>query len=299
MSHQPNVITERLVRHLVEEQFPKWARLSIRPVARGGWDNRMFRLGDEMVVRLPSGPAYSSSIEREQRWLPYLAPQLPVSIPEPIAIGEPVADYPWSWSIYRWIVGDALHDTEDIDLVALARALGEFVSALQSIDADDGPTPGPQNFYRGGWLGVYAEQTAHAIGSLGDQVDVDAVRKVWQRAMESGWEGKPRWVHGDISAGNLLVRDGKLCGVIDFGQLSVGDPACDLAIAWTVFAGESREEFREAVALDSEIWARGRGWALWKALIVAAVLVRSTSVESERCWRTISEVLADHAAGEA
>lgn len=258
----------------------------------------MFRLGDEMVVRLPSGAAYSFAIERERRWLPYLAPHLPVPIPEPIAVAEPVADYPWSWSIYKWIVGDGLHDTEGVDLVALGRAIGEFVSALHVIDADDGPTSGPQNFYRGGRLGVYAEQTAQAIDSLGDQLDVDSVRNVWQRTMESAWEGKPLWVHGDVSAGNLLVRNGELCGVIDFGQMSVGDPACDLAIAWTVFAGESREQFREAIPLDSETWARGRGWALWKALIVAADLVRSASVESDRCWRTISEVLADHAASE-
>jgi aminoglycoside phosphotransferase (APT) family kinase protein len=283
----------------LEEQFPKWAHLPIRPVARSGWDNRMFRLGDEMVVRLPSGPAYASAIEREQRWLPHLAPRLPVSVPEPIAKGEPVADYPWSWCIYSWIPGNTLHDSEGINLLALGRSVGEFLSALQAVDATDGPTSGPRNFYRGGSLGVYAEQTAQAIDSLGDQLDVDSVQSVWRRAMESGWERKPLWVHGDISAGNLLVRDGELCGVIDFGQMSVGDPACDLAIAWTVLSGESRVVFREAIPLDPETWARGRGWALWKALIVAAEVVQSTAVESDRCWRTIREVVADYAACDA
>jgi aminoglycoside phosphotransferase (APT) family kinase protein len=298
VTHLPAAITESLVRRLVEEQFPQWAHLPIRPVSRSGWDNRMFRLGDEMVVRLPSGPAYALAIEREQRWLQYLAPQLPLCVPEPIASGEPHADYPRSWSIYRWIVGDSLHDTEGVDLVTLGREIGEFLSALHAIDATGGPNPGPQNFYRGGSLSVYAEQTAQAIDALGDKVDGHLVQKLWRRAMESSWDRKPLWVHGDMSAGNLLVKDGKLCGVIDFGQLAVGDPACDLTIAWTTFSGESRDAFREAIPLDSETWVRGRGWSLWKALIVAAELVQSTAVASDRCWRTIREVLADHAAWE-
>jgi aminoglycoside phosphotransferase (APT) family kinase protein len=188
---------------------------------------------------------------------------------------------------------------ERIDNVdEFARRLAEFLVALQAIDASDGPPAGPHNFHRGGALAVYDGEVRAAIDKLAAKIDSAAVRDVWEAALASTWRGRGRWVHGDIAAGNLLVVAGALAAVIDFGQLGMGDPACDLAIAWTLFSGSSRQVFRGALALDAETWARGRGWALWKALIVAAGITSAgNSAEAKQCWHVIDEVLGDHAGG--
>ena len=288
------VIDASLVRRLVAVQFPQWADLPVSPVAQGGWDNRTFHLGEQMLVRLPSAQRYASQVEREQCWLPKLAPRLPVAIPEPMAMGEPAFGYPWHWSVYRWIEGQPLHQAHGVDLVTLACDLAKFLSAFQAIDATDGPLSGQHSFHRGGSLGFYTAETRSAVEALGDRVDADLVMQVWDRAMQSSWGRPPVWVHGDVAAGNLLMQAGRLVGVIDFGQLSVGDPACDLVMAWTLFDREARNAFRAALKLDPETWARGRGWALWKAMIVAAGQTNTNAAEAKSCWRTIDEVLADH-----
>lgn len=237
---------------------------------------------------------YSLQVEKEQRWLPILAPHLPLSIPVPLAMGKPTADYPWHWSIYRWLEGEAAANAYITDLVEFARSLAQFLSALQGIDATGGPEPGPHSFYRGGMLSIYDIETRKAIITLKDTIDVMAATEVWETALASTWRRPPVWVHGDISAGNLLVREGRLSGVIDFGQLTVGDPACDLAIAWTMFKDESRRVFQTSLALDFETWARGRAWTLWKALIIAAGFTGGNAIEATQSWRIIEEVLADH-----
>lgn len=293
------VIDASLVRRLVNAQFPQWVDLPIRPVVHGGWDNRTFHLGEQMLVRLPSAQRYASQVEREQRWLPKLAPKLPVEIPEPLAMGEPAFGYPWQWSVYRWIEGQPLHEVRGVNLVTLAQDLAMFLSALQAIDATDGPQSGQHSFYRGGSLSIYTAETRSAVEALGDRVDAYLAMQVWDRAMQSSWDRPPVWVHGDVAARNLLVQAGRLTGVIDFGQLSVGDPACDLVMAWTLFDQEARNTFRDALKLDSAIWARGRGWALWKALIVAAGQTNTNAAEAKLCWRTINEVLADQARAES
>ena len=246
-----------------------------------------------MVVRLPSGEAYAEQVAKEQRWLPYLAASLPLSIPIPLALGQPAAGYPWSWSVYRWLEGEPASSGSVSDLTDFASSLGRFLSALQRTDATGGPVPGPHNFHRGGALGIYDGQTRQAIAALKGKIEGDAATAVLEEALASTWQGSPLWVHGDINASNLLVRAGRLSAVIDFGQLGVGDPACDLAIAWTLFERKSRQAFREALPLDAESWTRGRGWALWKALIVASGLVETTATEFAHSWRTINEVLAD------
>ena len=286
-------IDDALVRRLIAGQFPQWSELPIRPVTPSGWDNRTFRLGDTMVVRLPSGEDYAEQVAKEQRWLPILAASLPLSIPMPLALGQPAAGYPWSWSVYRWLEGESASPVSVADLTEFASSLGRFLSALQRIDATGGPVPGPHNFHRGGALGIYDAQSRQAIAALKGKIDVDAATAVWEAALASAWQRPPVWVHGDISASNLLVQAGRLSAVIDFGQLGVGDPACDLAIAWTFFEGPSRHAFREALPLDAETWARGRGWALWKALIVASGLVETTATEAAHSWRTVNEVLGD------
>jgi aminoglycoside phosphotransferase (APT) family kinase protein len=283
-----------LVRRLVATQFPQWADLPVKPVAHGGWDNRTFHLGGQMTVRLPSAAPYVLQIEKEHRWLPKLAPLLPLPIPVPLAIGKPAEGYPWPWSVYRWLEGEIAETGRIADLKQFATTLAQFLVALQRIDATGGPPPGPHNFFRGGPLTVYDAQTRQALEALRGKIDTDAAAEVWEAALASNWQGAPVWFHGDVAFGNLLVEEGRLSAVIDFGTSGVGDPACDLAIAWTMFEGESRTAFRSALPLDDATWARGRGWTLWKALIVLAGLAGTNPLEVEKSRRVIDEVLKDH-----
>jgi aminoglycoside phosphotransferase (APT) family kinase protein len=285
------VIDDTLVRRMVAAQFPQWADLPVRSAAVGGWDNRSFHLGEHMMVRLPSAANYSVQVEKEHRWLPKLARLLPLPIPTPLAIGEPAGGYPWRWSIYRWIEGDTAARDRIGDLRDFAARLAQFLIALQRIDPADGPRPGQHNFWRGGSLTTYDAETRQAICLLKGKINTKAATEVWEVALKTTWDRPPVWIHGDVSAENLLVKAGRLSSVIDFGMLGVGDPACDLSIAWTLFSGESREAFRAMLPLDAGTWARGRAWTLWKALIVAAGLVETNAVEAARPWRVIDEVL--------
>ncbi len=264
------MITAAVATGLVAEQFPAWAHLAVTPVALDGWDNTTFRLGDRLSIRLPSHDRYVPQIEKEHRWLPYLAPRLPVPIPEPRALGRPTGAFPRPWSIYGWIDGDAGVADPRVDLRAFATDLAAFLVALRAVDARDGPPPGEHSAFRGGPLRHYDRQTRSSIAVLGDAIDGAAATEVWDAALASSWDRPPVWVHGDVAASNLLVRDGRLAAVIDFGCAAVGDPACDLVIAWTLFSGESRDGFVRSVGLDASTWARARGWALWKALITLA-----------------------------
>lgn len=267
MNNKPLIIDEKLARRLVATQFPQWKNLEISTVAVGGWDNRTFHLGDHMLIRMPSAAHYEAQVEKEHFWLPKLAPFLPVAIPTPLAMGKPAEAYPWKWSIYRWLEGATVAATHKIDLSNLAEKLGQFLAALQRIDTTDGPIAGLHSFHRGGSLAIYDTDTRQAIMTLKDKIDVNAATRVWETALATMWNNPPVWAHGDISAGNLLTQQGQLSAVIDFGQLAIGDPACDLAIAWTLFHGKSREIFKAALPLDQGTWARGRAWALWKALL--------------------------------
>lgn len=259
----------------------------------GGWDNRTFHLGDSMTVRLPSAAAYAPQVQKEHRWLPKLAPLLPLPVPVPLAMGVPAFGYPWSWSVYRWIDGDTATVDRIGDLRQFAIALAEFLTALQCIKPGDGPPPGQHNFFRGGPLTFYDGETRQAIAALANRIDSSAVTAVWEAALATAWHGAPVWVHGDVSAGNLLVRNGRLSAIIDFGSSAVGDPACDLSIAWTLFDRHSREAFRASLPLDDATWARGRGWTLWKALIVVAEFPGVNRLEVPQAARVIEEVLAD------
>jgi aminoglycoside phosphotransferase (APT) family kinase protein len=283
-----------LVRRLVATQFPEWAGLPVKPVESGGWDNRTFHLGEDMSVRLPSAARYALQVEKEQRWLPVLARQLPLAIPVPLAMGRPTESYPWPWSVYRWIEGETATIERIADFRQFAVALAEFLVALQGIDVGGGPAPGPHNFFRGGPPAYYDDETRQAIATLDGRIDGDAATEVWECALASAWQGPPVWVHGDVASGNLLVRDGRLSAVIDFGTSGVGDPACDLYIAWTFLQGESRDAFRVALPLDDATWQRGRGWTLWKALITLAQHIDTNPQQAAIARRVIDEVLADH-----
>lgn len=290
-------ITPELVSRLVAMQFPQWAHLPVTSVELDGHDNTTFRLGDEFSVRLPSADAYVSQVEKEHRWLPFLAPQLPLPIPEPVARGIPALDFPRPWSIYRWRSGELATGKRVRDESRFATDLADFLAALGAIDATGGPAAGAHSFFRGGPLTVLDAETRRAIVTLADDLDAEAATAVWEAALATVWEQAPVWVHGDITNSNLLVQNGQLSAVLDFGCSAVGDPACDLAIAWTFFAGESREAFRAALALDEGTWARGRGWALWKALITRAKRLRSDTQTGDAAhrfgWRLSSRGVLD------
>ena len=283
-----------LVARLIATQFPHWAHLPITPVSSGGWDNRTFHLGGQMTVRLPSAKQYALQVAKEHRWLPKLAPHLPLPIPVPLAMGTPGEGYQWHWSVYRWLDGEIATRERIEDLTQFAATLGEFLTSLQRIDSIDGPPPGRHNFFRGGSLMVYDGETRQAIATLGHRIDAAAATAVWETALASEWRGAPVWFHGDISPGNLLVDGGRLTAVIDFGTSGIGDPACDLAIAWTFFHDESRRAFRQAIPGDEAMWARGRGWTLWKALITLAALPGTNFSEVENARRVLDEVIADY-----
>ncbi|MEK4462801.1 aminoglycoside phosphotransferase family protein [Paenibacillus sp. FSL H8-0315] len=256
-----------LVARLINEQFPEWSDLEIRPVKFSGHDNRTFHLGEQMSVRLPSAAAYVPQVEKEQQWLPFLKKGLTLPISTPLAKGTPTKEYPWPWSINNWLEGETLSHENINDLNQFARDLGSFLIELQSIDASGGPLAGEHNFYRGGSLAVYDEESRNAIEHNKDIFNEGLLKKIWELALDSEWESEPVWVHGDVAPGNILVKDGQLCAVIDFGILGVGDPACDAAMAWTFFDEASRRIFKKVLNMDAQTWNRARGWALWKALI--------------------------------
>jgi aminoglycoside phosphotransferase (APT) family kinase protein len=288
-------VDEQLARRLVDRQFPHWAGLPIRPVELSGWDNRTFRLGDELSVRLPSGDGYRLQVEKEQRWLPVLAPQLPLPIPEPVARGEPGEGYPFAWSVYRWIDGTPAAIAPIADTVALARELGAFLVALGRAGARGAPEPGDHNFLRGAHPSVYGDETERAVDALRGEIARDEVLAVWEAALATRWEHDPVWFHGDVAVGNLLLRAGRLAAVIDFGSSGVGDPACDTVIAWTLFVGAARAAFRSTLGGDAGLWARGRGWALWKALItLVGYLEDGDDASAAEQHRLIAALIADH-----
>jgi aminoglycoside phosphotransferase (APT) family kinase protein len=289
-----SLIDATLARRLIDGQFPQWAHLPITSVERDGWDNRTFRLGSELTVRLPTGDWYAQQVDKEQRWLPVLAPLLPLAIPTPVARGEPDRGFPYPWSVYRWIEGEPASAATVADLTAFATALADFLNALRRIDARDGPPPGRHNSFRGGPLGTYEAEVLDAIDALADEVARDAVMRVWTDATASSWERDPVWIHGDVAAANLLVRDGRLAAVLDFGSSGVGDPACDVVIAWTLLSDSARARFRAALDVDAATWSRGRGWGLWKALItLVGQLERNDTPGAARARGEIARILAD------
>lgn len=284
-------VSAEQARRLVVEQFPQWATLPVTAVTNGGWDNWTFYLGEDMLLRMPSAEEYALAVEKEHRWLPQLAPSLPLPVPLPLSKGDPSADYPFPWSVYAWIDGTPLTFEEVADPIRFAEDLADFVAALQAIDASEGPQPGKHNWFRGATLRTYEAQALEAMEDLRGHVDDAPARRVWTQALESQWDGVDVWFHGDLAQGNLLLTEGQLSAVIDFGTCGVGDPACDLAVAWTLLTADGREVFRKRLAIDDASWARGRGWALWKSLVSCANSLDEDGADAINARRVLASIL--------
>lgn len=285
-------IEEPLVRRLLAEQLPGWAHLPLERVLVPGSDHVLYRLGDELVVRLPRKAGVEEQVDKEREWLPRLAPSLPCRVPVPRAKGAPSAEYPFSWSVYGWL--DGANPPHGIAAGELPTDLARFVAALQRIDTRGGPLAGKRNFFRGAPLSTRDAPTRAAIAQLRDVLDAQVLIAAWEDALGTPeWHGRPVWVHGDLTPENLLVRGGRLSAVLDFGCLGVGDPACDFMVAWSLLTGEARNVFRAELGVDDDAWARGRGWALSTALIALPYYERTHPPRAANARYRIREVLAD------
>lgn len=285
-----------LVRGLLAEQFPQWADLRIEPVESYGTDHDIYRLGDDLAARLPRIAGATRQAAKEARWLPKLAPHLPLKLPVQLAIGRAAGTYPFDWSVCEWLPGDNANGTID-DLDQAADDLAGFVAALRDVDTTGADPRKPGS--RGGPLTERTDQVCESIAQLGDRIDGDAALRSWQESLDApAWAGPEVWVHGDLLPGNLLVVDGRLSAVIDFGGLNVGDPACDLQPAWNVFAGANRRRFRAARAVDDASWLRGRGWALSQAVIALPYYWDTNPGMIRQASHALAQVLADDLPGE-
>jgi aminoglycoside phosphotransferase (APT) family kinase protein len=288
------LIDDELVRRLLAMQFPKWVDLPRTPVASAGTDNALFRLGDDLCLRIPRIPSAAEQLAKEQAWLPVLQGRFAIDIPDQVAVGEPTDGFPWTWSILRWLDGDTAEPTRLTDQHGSVQRLAGFIVELQTIDSSDGPAPGSHNAWRGAPLEKRDTITRKGISAMAGLLDVDLALRVWDDAIAApGWQGPGTWLHGDLHPANVLCRHGRISAVIDFGCLGVGDPAYDLLAAWTLFDATGREQLRASLSCDDATWARALGWALSFGVMVFPYY-RDTNPGLVRIARsTIDQVLAD------
>jgi aminoglycoside phosphotransferase (APT) family kinase protein len=288
-------ISTGLAARLIAEQFPQWAGLPIRPVTSAGTECVLYRLGDDLVIRLPRRPGEGLDALLTQGVLGRLAPFLPVPVPALMAEGRPTADYPASWGVLRWLEGDTPVEGHLTAPGPLAADLAEFLRALwrvglSKVDLADGPAA-----HRGGPLTDEHEFTLGAIGQVQGLIDTDAARSIWDHAMQlPPWDGPDTWIHADMMPGNVLTRDGRLAAVIDFGAAGLGDPSLDLIVAWMLLPDHVRPAFRRATGVDDATWLRGRAHALSMALGHLSYYQDTNPVMADNARYTIREVFADH-----
>jgi aminoglycoside phosphotransferase (APT) family kinase protein len=307
--HPNEVATDvSLVRRLLAAQFPRWAQLPLEPIHSDGTNNAIYRLGEDLSVRLPLTENVTLQHEKEHEWLPLLAPHLPLAIPVPLAKGEPtpfadgdsisgITAYPFVWSVYPWLRGELATPEHLANPDQAATDLAAFISALRQIDTAGGPAPGKHNFYRGVPLAARDATVRSCIEQLEGVIDTDAATIAWDAALATPtWDGPPTWIHGDLSSTNLLATDGRLTAAIDWGGLGIGDPACELLVAWDLFPRDARETFRTALNIDDATWNRGRGWALSLALIGLPYYLDTNPGFIRYARRLLDNVLADREA---
>jgi aminoglycoside phosphotransferase (APT) family kinase protein len=281
-------IDAALVARLVAAQFPRLADLPIRAVASTGTVNAIYRLGDHLCARLPRVQSWAKDLDKEWHWLPRLAPRLSLQVPVPVAKGQPQSGYPFAWAIYRWIDGQPYADDLVDDERQAAQDLAQFVGQLRGIDPVVGAPPGGRRP-----LADLDTDTREAIKSGRGLIDSDAATTAWERALEApAWQGKPVWIHTDLLRPNLLVNDGRLSAVIDFGGVGVGDPAADVIAAWSVFGPTGRAAFRSALDVDDGTWNRARGFALHQAAVIIPYYRETNPGFVSLAQRTIEEILA-------
>jgi aminoglycoside phosphotransferase (APT) family kinase protein len=288
--HADEVETDvALVRALLQEQFPEWAGRQLRPVAESGTVNALYRLGDELVVRIPRNrpSLWSDLVDDELTWLPRLAPLLPVKVPVPVARGRPADRCPHEWGIFEWLPGE--NPTPGDVPESLAGELAELVRTLHSVDLPGGP-----DSVRGRDLARFDEFTRANLTALEGELDTGRAEALWDEALAlPPWPHEPVWIHADVMPGNLLLEDGHLTAVIDWGGSGMGDPAVDLMVAWNTLSASGRKVFREALDVNDDTWARGRGWALWTGL-GGIPYYRETFPEfAANARRTVQEVLEE------
>ena len=291
--HTDEIIAdEALAARLVAAQFPQWGGLPIERVRHSGTDNAIFRIGDSLVARLPRIHWAVGQTDKEFEWLPRLAPYLPLDAPRPLRKGVPGFGYPWPWSVYEWLEGESALDVAVDDATAAALDLAAFIRALRAVPAHDRPPAVPGG--RGGPLSGRDAETRAAIAALEGLIDTEAVTAAWQASLDApAYDGEPVLIHADLTPGNLIVRGGRLSAVIDFNMLTVGDPACDLTVAWNFLNARTRLVLRDTLFADEAAWLRARGWALSGSLIALPYYLRTNPGIVAQSWRTLREVLAD------
>lgn len=284
-------VDQHLAKKMVSQQFPHLAHLDLSAVESSGTDNFIFRLGSQLAVRMPSVEWAADYIKKEFDWMPKLSPFLPLKIPVPIALGVPSDSYPWHWSVFQWIGGRDLTKASIEDANQEAISMAAFISALQNQIPSDAAPLSP----RGLPVRMNDSEVRDAIRSLEGSIDTNKATAIWEKVLEApDWDGPSVYVHGDLHAGNLLAEDGKLVAVIDFGCFGVGDPACDLLPAWSLFSGESRELFRSALNPDDATWIRGQGWALYMGLTALPYYEKTNPIFANIARRLIREVFSEY-----
>jgi aminoglycoside phosphotransferase (APT) family kinase protein len=279
---------EALVARLLSARFPHLAGRPIQAVASTGTVHALYRIGDDLCARLPRLRAWGAGLEAEARWLPRLAPRLPLRVPEPVGLAGPTEAYPAPWAVYRWIDGEPYDDARVHDERRAAQDLAAFVAALRRVDPGGAPAAGRAP------LRELDGATRAAIDAAGDAIDREAAVAAWARALDApAWNGTATWIHADLLRPNLLVRGGRLRAVIDFGSAGVGDPAADVIAAWSVFGPAGRAAYRAALGVDDGSWARARGFALHQAALIVPYYATTNPAFAAMARRTVGEVVAD------
>ncbi|WP_426564602.1 aminoglycoside phosphotransferase family protein [Angustibacter sp. McL0619] len=287
-------IDDPLARELVDGQLPQYSALPLRRVVSGGTDNAVFRLGDELALRLPVHPGAVGGLLKEVRWLPMLAPQVSLSVPEVVEVGEPTQHYPFPWAVVRWLPGEDALTASFESQSSLALSLGRFVAELQAIDPAQVPAPGSPGFVRGLPLAGRDETFREYLAQCDGLIDVPRTVRVWDEALAAPpWSGPPVWLHADLLPGNLLVRQGRLAGVLDFGAMATGDPAYDVTPAWQLLDAASRPAFLEVVGADEATCRRARGLIVSGAVIALPYYQHTNPSMVATARRGLESVLAD------